>query len=131
MDCAGTTNAHDDNYWHYAIVGSREQGLSSTGDPQSTAAATRSRFCHFLQQTGRGETIYAPEDGHICMLSQGEAAGECSCVVELLERANLALAVRCSVEERIPQSLYVNEVRHAAVNRYTFVIQYAIIEKPE
>jgi len=78
LDCAGTTNAHDDNYWHYAIVGSREQGLSSTGDPQSTAAATRSRFCHFLQQSERGETIYAPDDDQIWMHSQGEAAGECS-----------------------------------------------------
>ena len=45
MDCAGTTNAHDDEHYHYSTAGSRDQGLSSTGDPQSTAAATRSRFC--------------------------------------------------------------------------------------
>ena len=65
------------------------------------------------------------------MLSQGEAAGECSFVVELPERANLALAMRCSVEERIPQSLHINEVRHAAVIQYSSMIQYAVVENPE
>lgn len=48
----------------------------------------------------------------------------------LPERANPVLAVRCLVEERIPQSLHVNEVRHAAVIECTSVIEYAVAEKP-
>ena len=48
----------------------------------------------------------------------------------LLERANLVLAVRCLVEECIPQSLHVNEVQHDVVNDYTCVIEYPVIENP-